>query len=154
MNYDPLLSILQLVGNHAERLSIKQLEDCNYPTTKVLIRCIKPAAAMDDSYVDELHIYLVQKDSKIAYDLFFDSSQVDKKLAEEIAKTFIISSDYKSEQRKIPFYYENIKDYFYERVNYDPDEDLLSFTIPKTIPENYKFYLHISGRCIHGTQFR
>jgi hypothetical protein len=39
----------------------------------------------------------------------------------------------------------NITDDFYESVNYDPVKDLLTFTIPKTIPEGYKFYLHISG---------
>ncbi len=39
----------------------------------------------------------------------------------------------------------DIKDSFYNSVNYDPIKDLLSFTVPKTIPEGYKFYLHISG---------
>jgi hypothetical protein len=44
----------------------------------------------------------------------------------------------------------NIIDDFYESVNYDPDKDLLSFTIPKTMPVGYKFYLHISGRMFMG----
>lgn len=43
-----------------------------------------------------------------------------------------------------------IKDSFYESVNYDPGKDLLSFTIPETIPEGYKFYLHVSGRAFMG----
>jgi hypothetical protein len=43
-----------------------------------------------------------------------------------------------------------IKDSFYASVNYDPTQDLLSFTIPKTIPEGYKFYLHVSGRIFMG----
>jgi beta-lactamase regulating signal transducer with metallopeptidase domain len=55
---------------------------------------------------------------------------------------------YKTGQEKNSFYSENenIKNYFYERVNYDPDKNLLSFTIPKTMPDNCKFYLHVSGR--------
>jgi hypothetical protein len=35
---------------------------------------------------------------------------------------------------------------FYQSVNYNPNKDLLSFTIPESLPEGYKFYLHISGR--------
>jgi len=42
------------------------------------------------------------------------------------------------------------KENFYKSVNYDPGKDLLSFTIPKTIPEGYKFYLHVSGRMFMG----
>ncbi|QSX04650.1 hypothetical protein JYG23_08000 [Sedimentibacter sp. zth1] len=45
---------------------------------------------------------------------------------------------------------ENIKDDFYESVNYDPVKDLLTFTIPENIPEGYKFYLHISGLMFMG----
>ncbi|OPX83556.1 MAG: hypothetical protein A4E53_04573 [Pelotomaculum sp. PtaB.Bin104] len=40
---------------------------------------------------------------------------------------------------------EEIKDNFYESVNYDPGQGLLKFTIPKTIPEGYRFYLHVGG---------
>ena len=46
-----------------------------------------------------------------------------------------------------------IKDSFYQLVNYSPAKDLLSFTIPKTIPEGYKFYLHVSGRMYMGNKF-
>lgn len=45
---------------------------------------------------------------------------------------------------------ENIKDDFYKSVNYDPSKGILSFTIPKSIPKGYKFYLHISGRLFMG----
>ncbi|MEN6461146.1 MAG: hypothetical protein ABFC94_07245 [Syntrophomonas sp.] len=45
---------------------------------------------------------------------------------------------------------EQIKDNFYESVNYNPGKDLLSFTIPKTIPDSYRFYLHVSGRMFMG----
>lgn len=45
---------------------------------------------------------------------------------------------------------DNIKGNFYESVNYNPTKDLLSFTIPKNIPEGYKFYLHVSGRMFMG----
>ncbi|PKM76567.1 MAG: hypothetical protein CVU90_11450 [Firmicutes bacterium HGW-Firmicutes-15] len=45
---------------------------------------------------------------------------------------------------------EHIRDNFYQSINYDSGQDLLSFTIPKTIPEGYKFYLHVSGRMFMG----
>jgi hypothetical protein len=45
---------------------------------------------------------------------------------------------------------ENIKDCFYKSVNYEPNKGLLSFTIPKSVPEGYRFYLHVSGRIFMG----
>jgi|GEM_PF-3525343 len=51
-----------------------------------------------------------------------------------------------------PFTYEKeqIENNFYESVKYEPGQDLLSFTIPETIPEGYRFYLHVSGRVFMG----
>ena len=46
--------------------------------------------------------------------------------------------------------WENINETFYQSVNYNPTNNLLSFTIPKTIPEGYRFYLHVSGRIYMG----
>jgi hypothetical protein len=43
-----------------------------------------------------------------------------------------------------------IKDSFYQSVHYSPTKDLLSFTIPKTVPKDYRFYLHVSGRMYMG----
>jgi hypothetical protein len=45
-----------------------------------------------------------------------------------------------------------IKDSFFQSVNYNPNKGLLSFTIPKTVPEDYRFYLHISGRKFMGNK--
>ena len=45
---------------------------------------------------------------------------------------------------------EQLMDNFYQSVNYDPGQDLLSFTVPETIPEGHKFYLHVSGRMFMG----
>lgn len=47
---------------------------------------------------------------------------------------------------------ENIKESFYKSVNYDPAQNLLTFTIPETIPKGYKFYLHVSGRMYMGNK--
>lgn len=46
----------------------------------------------------------------------------------------------------------NINEIFYQSVNYNPTNNLLSFTIPKTIPEGYRFYLHVSGRIYMGDE--
>lgn len=45
-----------------------------------------------------------------------------------------------------------IKDSFFQSVNYNPAKDFISFTIPKTIPKGYKFYLHVSGRMYMGNK--
>jgi hypothetical protein len=42
--------------------------------------------------------------------------------------------------------HESIKDCFYKSVNYEPIKGLLSFAIPADIPQDYRFFLHISGR--------
>lgn len=47
---------------------------------------------------------------------------------------------------------DDIKNTFFHSVNYDPTIDLLSFTIPETIPKGYKFYLHVSGRMFMGNK--
>lgn len=47
---------------------------------------------------------------------------------------------------------ENIKEIFYKSVNYNPDKDLLSFTIPKSIPKGFRFFLHVSGMIFMGDE--
>lgn len=92
LGYDPSRPISQFEGNHAETLSSKTLDGCKYPATKVIIRRTQPAAANDDSYVDELHIYLIPKGSRIVYDLCFDSALINQN-ADEIAKSMLINTD-------------------------------------------------------------
>lgn len=48
---------------------------------------------------------------------------------------------------------DNIKNSFYQSVNYSSDRDLLSFTIPKAVPKGSRFYLHVSGRMYMGNKF-
>lgn len=88
LSYDPEMPISQFEGNHAETLSTKKLGGLSYPATEAVIRRTQPAAAGDSSYVDELHIYLIPGNGKVAYDLYFDSSRVDEKTALQIAGTF------------------------------------------------------------------
>ncbi|WP_164914419.1 M56 family metallopeptidase [Aminipila luticellarii] len=89
LGYDPSRPFSQLEGNHAQTLSTEKLKDCKYPATKVIIRKTLPAAAKDDSYEDELHIYLIPQNSKLAYDLCFDASWGNAK-AVEVAKSMEI----------------------------------------------------------------
>ena len=91
IGYDSSRPLSQFQGNHAQTLSTEPLKGCKYPAAKVMIRRTQPAAANDDSYVDELHIYLVPEDSKFAYDLYFDSSLVNEK-AIVIAKSVHINT--------------------------------------------------------------
>lgn len=74
LGYDASQPISQFEGNHAQMLSSQQLIGCKYPAIKAVIRRTQPAAANDDSYVDELHIYLIPQNSKYAYDLYLDSA--------------------------------------------------------------------------------
>lgn len=92
LGYDSSLPLSQFEGNHAETLSSKTLEGYKYPATKVIIRRTQPAAANDDSYVDETHIYLIPQNSKYAYDLYFDSALVNQK-SDEVAKSIVINTN-------------------------------------------------------------
>lgn len=87
-NYDPDVPISQFQGNHAETLSSEELGGFDYPAAKALIRRTQPAAAQDDSYVDELHIYILLGELNCAFDFSFDSAKVDEQTALEIAKDF------------------------------------------------------------------
>jgi hypothetical protein len=88
-NYYPDNSISQFQGNHAETLSSGTLSGFDYPTVKAIIRRTQPAAAQDDSYVDELHIYILLSDLQCAFDFCFDSAKVDEETAVEIAKSLV-----------------------------------------------------------------
>lgn len=92
LGYDSSLPLSQFEGNHAETLSSKTLEGYKYTGKKVIIRRTQPAAANDDSYVDETHIYLIPKNSKYVYDLCFVSDLADKKI-DEIVKSLVINTN-------------------------------------------------------------
>ncbi|MDP4109512.1 MAG: hypothetical protein Q8878_05715, partial [Bacillota bacterium] len=92
LDYDPSLTVSQFEGNHAETLSREDLPGCKYPAARVVIRRTKPAAANDNSYVGEQHVYLIPKNSGYAVDLSFDSPYVNKK-ASEIAKSLVLDID-------------------------------------------------------------
>lgn len=87
-NYDPDKPISQLQDNHRETLSSEDLSGFTYPAVKALIRATQPAAAQDDSYVDELHIYILLGDLNCAFDFCFDSAKVDEQTVMKIAKGF------------------------------------------------------------------
>lgn len=94
-NYDPDKPISQFRDNHRETLSSENLSDFEdfptlkkYPVAKAIIRATQPAAANNDSYVDELHIYIMLADSRCAFDFCFDSAKVDEQTAMEIVKGF------------------------------------------------------------------
>jgi hypothetical protein len=84
--YEPGAPISRFAGNHAETLLSEELSGFDYPAAKAIIRRTQPAAAKDDSYVDELHIYIMLPDLQCAFDLCFDSARVDEQGALEIAK--------------------------------------------------------------------
>lgn len=91
LDYDASQPISQFEGNHAQTLSTQKLTNCKYPATKAVIRRTQPAAANDDSYVDELHIYLIPQNSKYAYDLYLDSAWGSQR-ALAIAKSLVVNS--------------------------------------------------------------
>ena len=87
--YDPDKSILQFQDNHRETLSSENLSGFAYSAAKAVIRATQPAAAHDDSYVDELHIYIMLADFRCAFDFCFDSAKVDEQTAMVIAEEFV-----------------------------------------------------------------
>lgn len=88
-NYDPDNPVSQFQDNHRETLSSENLSGFAYPAAKALIRATQPAAANDDSYVDELHIYIMLADLRCAFDFSFDSAKVDEQTASEIVRGFV-----------------------------------------------------------------
>ncbi len=90
--YDPSGSISQFAGNHTEMIMTENLSGCHYPATIVLIRRTQPAAADNDSYSDELHIYLIPPNSKIAYDSCFYGSIVTENEI-KVAQSFLLNED-------------------------------------------------------------
>jgi len=89
LTYDPDCTISQFQGNHRETLSSENLSGFAYPAAKALIRATRPAAANDDSFVDELHIYIMLSNLRCAFDFSFDSAQVDEKTAIAIVKSLV-----------------------------------------------------------------
>lgn len=87
--YDPDQPVSQFHDNHRETLSSENLSGFAYPAAKAVIRATQPAAAHDDSYVDELHIYIMLADLRCAFDFCFDSAKVDEQTAVGIAKGFV-----------------------------------------------------------------
>ncbi|MGE4484117.1 MAG: hypothetical protein AB7C97_03265 [Oscillospiraceae bacterium] len=88
-NYDSDCPISQFQDNHRETLSSGNISGFDYPAAKAVIRATQPAAANDDTYVDELHIYIMLSDLACAFDICFDSAKVDEQTAMEIAKSFV-----------------------------------------------------------------
>ncbi|CFX91711.1 Uncharacterized [Syntrophomonas zehnderi OL-4] len=87
--YDPDHTIAQFEDNHRVTLSSDTLDGFDYPAAKALIRATQPAAANDDSHVDELHIYIMLADLRCAFDFSFDSAKVDAQTAMGIVKSFV-----------------------------------------------------------------
>ena len=90
MSYDATQPLSQFYGNHAEEISKKEIKTFSFPAMEVILRRSSPAAASEQSSVDELHYYFIKKDSKVVYDLNFNLAFVDNETAKEIAQTFKI----------------------------------------------------------------
>lgn len=88
-NYDSDKPISQFEDNHRTTLSREDLSGFDYTAAKAVIRAAQPASAHDDSYMDELHIYIMLADLRCAFDFSFDSSRVDEQTAMEIAKSLV-----------------------------------------------------------------
>lgn len=88
LGYYPTEPISQLYGNHYEVINSEKINTLSIPAMKVTLRRTQPAATGDLSFVDELHYFFIPEDSKVAYDLNFDSSLVDHNTAESITESF------------------------------------------------------------------
>lgn len=88
LGYDSTQPVSQFYGNHAEEISQKERNDLSLPAAQVMLKRASPAAASEQSSINEQHYYFMDKNKKIAYDLNFDSRQVDSETAERIAKSF------------------------------------------------------------------
>lgn len=96
LNYDASKPISQFEGNHAKILKKETLSGCKYPAELVEISRTQTAAEEktedNSSENEELHIYLLPKNSSYAYDFCFDPTWGDQR-ALAIAKSTVVCAD-------------------------------------------------------------
>ena len=90
--YDKPEPLSQLFGNHVELVRTSTLADFKYPAFNVSLKRTQPAAAGDNSYTLEQHIYVVPESSNVAFDLYVTQDRALQKLI-WVAKDMTINDD-------------------------------------------------------------
>ncbi|MDF2650517.1 MAG: peptidase BlaR1, partial [Paenibacillus sp.] len=78
IEYYPDQPISQLRPNHTEVLDSKQLEGFFTETIQEKLKRTPPAASGDTTAMEQIHIYFIMKDKRIAYDHYFNTQDVDE----------------------------------------------------------------------------
>lgn len=78
----------QLDPNHSLVVSSKKLQNMKYDVLEKKYEMYPPAASGDATKTDVTHLFFIFKDKKIAYDLYFDTSEVNDAAILDIGKSF------------------------------------------------------------------
>jgi hypothetical protein len=87
LTYDPSQPVSQLVPNHTEVIESNPKSGFFTDVIQMKIKSTQPAAAGDSTVVEQMHFYFIIKNEGIAYDLYFNSADVNEQIALRIAKS-------------------------------------------------------------------
>lgn len=88
LGYHPDQPLSQLEPGHSEVVESKKLDGFFTEVLQEKLKITPPAASGITTVTEQLHLFFIMKDQKIAYDLYFNTDQVDEKTALTIAKSF------------------------------------------------------------------
>lgn len=94
LGYYPDQPISALFPNHSETIDSKDLEGMALKAFEVKLRLSPPAASGSTEEREVIHIYLLDGDKKIAYDIYGDTTYVDENTLLDIAKSFRLIPPY------------------------------------------------------------
>jgi len=87
IGYYPEQPISQLEPNHSEVIESKTLEGFFTEVMKEKLKITPPAASGETTVTEQVHLFFIIKEKKIAYDLYFNTADVDEQTALNIAKS-------------------------------------------------------------------
>lgn len=92
LGYYPDEPISHIHPNHSSIIFSKKLDGFFTETLLTKLETTPPAASGDNTVTEMIHIYFLLKDENIAYDIWFNSHDVDEQTVLEIAKSFQLKS--------------------------------------------------------------
>ena len=87
LGYYPEQPISQLEPSHSEVIESKKLEGFFLEVVREKLKITPPAASGETTVTEQIHLFFIIKEKKIAYDLYFNTADVDEQTALNIAKT-------------------------------------------------------------------
>ncbi len=94
--YYPDQPISQLQPNHSEIIESRKLEGFFTEVIQERLKITPPAASGETAVTEQMYLFFIMKDKNMAYDLYFNTADVDEQTILSIAKSFKLKSDFDS----------------------------------------------------------